>query len=141
MNMNTALKILLTMVLLLGLTACVGDEEAKRLKALESEVATLRAELNARDKAFKEELVKIRKNLSGIQALLEIDKERAGLGETTEPGAPVEESIDSKAKKFVDKNLDRLMDVTKQLLDNMEKELDEQMSKLNKPEPPEGDEI
>ncbi|BCS88723.1 hypothetical protein [Pseudodesulfovibrio sediminis] len=134
--------LILALLILLGLSACKGDDESKRLAALEAEVASLKSEMAARNDEFKAELVRIRKNLEGIESLLKIDKKRTEIKEGEQSGESTsDEELDAKAKSFVNENLDRLMDLTRQMLDSMEKELDEQMDKLNTPTPQQGDEI
>lgn len=142
MKKRTSLTMIVVLMLLLGLTACKGDDESKRLAALEAEVAALKSELAARNDDFKAELVRIRKNLEGIESLLKIEKNRVGIKEGEQSGeSSSDEELDAKAKSFVNENLDRLMDLTRQMLDSMEKELDEQMDKLNTPTPQQGDAI
>lgn len=128
------------------LAGCSSDSSgmADRVTVLEAEVQALKAEARVREKAFREELAMIRVNLDGIQSLLEVEKGRAEAlakpedlpkGDTGD----LDEQIDTKAKTFVKENLDRLLAITKKLLDKMERELDEQ----TKEQPPasKGDEI
>ena len=124
----------LVAVLLLAVAGCTPASE-ERLSALEAEVAALKE----RNAASREELAQVRKNLEAIHDLLKLDQGRARLKESTEPEA--DKDLDTKAKDFVDKNLDRLLELTKKLLDKMEKELDEQFDKMNEPAPPQGDQI
>ena len=125
--------VLAGLVLLAAFGCTAPDEE--RLSAMEADIAALKE----RDAAGREELAAIRKNLEAIQDLLKIDRDRAGLTKKTAPeGESEDEALDSKAKAFVDKNLDRLIEVTKKLLDKMEKELDEQLEKMKDPAPPKG---
>ncbi|BDQ33986.1 hypothetical protein JCM14722_15280 [Pseudodesulfovibrio portus] len=126
---------LAAMVLFTSLGCTPSDED--RLSALEAEVAALKE----RSLASREELAQVRKNLEAIQDLLKLDRDRARLEQDENTAPPSDEELDAKAKSFVDKNLDRLMEVTKKLLDKMEKELDEQLEKMNEPTPPQGDEI
>lgn len=127
----------LAAMFLLTAPGCTPTNE-ERLSALEAEVAALK-EHNAIN---REELAQVRKNLEAIQDLLKIDQGRARLKQGTESETPhSKDSLDSKAKDFVDKNLDRLLELTKKLLDKMEKEMDEQFDKMQKPAPPHGDEI
>lgn len=124
------------MMLIAGF-GCSGSDE-NRLSALEAEVAALKE----RDTVYREELAQVRENLEAIQDLLKIDKGRSELKESPSPDSPPsDEDLDAKAKSFVDKNLDRLLELTKKLLDKMEKELDEQLEKTTEPTPPQGDEI
>jgi len=127
---------------LFALFACSGPAaDSERLAALEAEVKALQLKAEARDKAVKEELALVRKNLENIQALLEIDKSRgaiAGKEESSDP--PTDQELDDKAKSFVNENLGRLMELTRKLLDKMEQELDEQFNDMKKT-PPQGDEI
>jgi len=136
-------------LMLFGLFACSsGDDVAlDRLAALETEVKALKLEAQVREKAFRDELAQIRKNLEGIQDILKVEKGRAGVmdkPEVVDPEADedsLDRELDFKAKSFVSENLDRLLEITKKLLDKMERELDEQMKKEETPIPPEGDEI
>lgn len=139
--MKTITAAILCLLVLLGAYGC-QESESDRLSALEAEVSALKAESQAREDALREELAMVRKNLEGIKALLEIDEGRAKIQEGTESGkAPSDKELDEKAKSFVSENLDRLLTLTKKLLDKMEKELDEQLEGMNKPAPPQGDEI
>lgn len=134
---------------LFALVACSSDTsvDAERLTALEAEVKTLQQEAQVREKIFREELAIIRMNLEGIQDVLKVEKGRADLMD--QPSAEDESDaqkrdLDAKAKSFVSENLDRLLAITKKLLDKMESELDEQMKKNESPVPsesPEGDQI
>lgn len=137
---NTSKKVIAAFGLLLLLLTgfgCSGSDK-DRISALEAEVAILKE----RDAAYREELAQVRKNLEAIQELLQIDKGREQLKSGPESDAPPsDEDLDAKAKSFVDKNLDRLLELTKKLLDKMEKEFDEQLEKKNEPTPPKGDEI
>ncbi|MCJ2165691.1 MULTISPECIES: hypothetical protein [unclassified Pseudodesulfovibrio] len=136
-------SVLLVLVLaLLFLCACDGPgADPQRLEALEAEVAALRQEVKQRDQAFKDELIVVRKNLENIQKLLEVDESRAKIREEAESGIPsADKELDDKAKSFVDENLDRLLELTRKMLDKMEKEFDEHL-KGNKETPPQGDEI
>jgi len=123
----------LLLALALAVTGCTGDNsssmstaEKDRLTALEKQVASLQAEASAREAAFKEELSLIRKNLESIRELMEIEEES---GKAKAAPKNFDEEIDAKAKSFVSENLDRLLSLTKKLLDKMEKELDDQMKK------------
>lgn len=132
---------------LFSMTACSGDgADSARLTALEAEVKVLKQEAQAREKAFREELAQIRMNLEGIQDLLKIEKKRSAVMDDQENEPQTEEDklnqeLDTKAKSFVSENLDRLLAITKKLLDKMEKELDEQMKQHEEQPAPEGDEI
>lgn len=117
-----------------------------RLDALENEVKALKAEAGAREKALREELAMIRVNLDGIQSMLEVEQGRAEAPEKGEAEAKpdgeegdLDSQIDTKAKTFVKENLDRLLAITKKLLDKMESELDKATEE--EAPAPEGDEI
>ena len=117
---------------------------SERLDALESEVKALKDEAGAREKALREELAQIRVNLDGIQSMLEVEKGRAEAPEKSEVTPDGEEGdldsqIDTKAKTFVKENLDRLLAITKKLLDKMEQELDKATEE--EAPAPEGDQI
>ncbi|MEF2230867.1 MAG: hypothetical protein V3571_08060 [Pseudodesulfovibrio sp.] len=135
----------LLLALLTILPGCspAPPETEVRLAALEAEVKTLKAEASARDKALGEELALIRTNLGSIRSLLEADRERAGtVGPEAGGGAPegdLDAELDAKAKGFVKENLDRLMAITRKLLDKMERELDKQETPI--PPADEGDKI
>lgn len=138
----------LLLVALLGLAGCADDTpssvpsssvQADRLTALEAEVATLKEEAITREAAMKEELALIRQNLEHIQSMLAIEKESEKVMKTPPPS---DDSVDKEledAKTSFKESLDRMVDVTKKLLDKMEKEIDEQMKKLSPA--PEGEEI
>ncbi|QJB56214.1 hypothetical protein [Pseudodesulfovibrio sp. zrk46] len=135
----------LILALCLALTGCGQDspsglsaQDKERLTALENEVSTLKADAAAREQAFKEEFAQIRENLDAIRALIKLDKERAQAVPKVD-GDKLDEEIDTKAKSFVSENLDRLLSITKKLLDKMEKELDKQIEKETPA--PEGNEI
>ncbi len=131
-------------LMVFGLVACSGGNNgtSDRLTALEAEVKALKLEAQVREKSFRGELVLIRKSLDGIQDLLKVDQGRAEALETPEAkGEDSDSDLNSKAKAFVDENLDRLLDLTKKLLDKMEQEFDAQMNKRETPEIPEGDQI
>jgi len=145
---NGTLKIVVAAGLLILLSALPGcspapPETDARLAALEAEVKTLKDEARAREKAVREELAMIRTNLGSIQALLEVERERAVAAvppaEGNATGDDLDAELDTKAKSFVKENLDRLMSITRKLLDKMERELDKQ----DKPAQPEaeGDKI
>lgn len=133
---------LLLIALVLG--ACSsGSPSDERLAALEAEVAELKAQARAGEKRFMEELAQIRTNLEAIRGLVEVEQRRAEAMDAPsaegESGDALDKDIDTKAKSFVSENLDRLLAITKKLLDKMEQELDERM-KEPAPEP-EGDRI
>nr|WP_321259674.1 hypothetical protein [uncultured Pseudodesulfovibrio sp.] len=125
-----------------ALFACSGPvADSERLAAVEVELKALKLKAEARDKAIKEELALVRKNLENIQALLEIDESRDAVTEDKESSSPsIEQELDEKAKSFVNENLARLMELTRKLLDNMEQELDERFNEKEQT-PPQGDEI
>ncbi|WP_316899107.1 hypothetical protein [Pseudodesulfovibrio indicus] len=142
-------------VLLLALCGCnpPAPEENRtneaRIDALEAEVQALRRDETARDKRFSDELARVRESLESIRALLEIDRARTGDGDAPgksgadKPGPgepPSDEELDAKAKTFVGENLDRLLDLTRKLLDRMESELDDKLKEPGEP-PAEGHEI
>ena len=148
--------VLVALTMSLFLLAACASEPAKetpatdsgRLAALEAEVKTLKLEAQAREDLFKEELARIGKNLDAIRDLIAMDKSRAQALEDPKPPTTegpkteadtLDEELDTKAKSFVSENLDRLLSITKKLLDKMEKELDKQTEKT---EPaPDGDAI
>ncbi len=130
------------LVLTCGLMAGCASETpsgySDRVGALEAEVKVLKSEAKAREKAFREELALIRKNLESIRALMEVGQ----AGGTVQPkakldavpedqtgteGDSLDEQIDTQAKTFVKENLGRLLEITKKLLDKMEFELDKQL--------------
>jgi len=133
------MKRLAAFVLVLALFACTGPgPDADRIQALEAEVKALRQEAGERDKVFRGELARVRENLDEIRSVLEAGR---GSGEDAESGgAPTDKELDDKAKSFVGENLDRLMDLTRKLLDKMESELDETPRTTGEP-PAKGDEI
>lgn len=131
---HTVFIILALLLLSVGGCASGSQVDSDRLAALEAEVAALRARVVAQESAFKEELGQIRKNLEGIHELVELDKARSGAEESPRSEAEakkdaLDDDLDIKAKSFVNENLDRLLDITKKLLDKMESEIDEQMKK------------
>lgn len=136
--------LLLAMVLMVGCaedtpSSIPASPDSDRLAALEAEIAGLKAEARARENALKRELALIRSNLDHITEMLKVREQAEALPPST-PGETVDEAIED-AKKSFRKNVDRLADVTKKLLDKMEKEIDEHMKKLA-PEPkPKGEEI
>ncbi|MGE4422625.1 MAG: hypothetical protein AB7D39_10025 [Pseudodesulfovibrio sp.] len=135
------MKRLAAFVLVLALCACSGQgPEAKRLDALEAEVKALRQEAGEREKAFQGELAQVRKNLEDIRSLLEKRSGRDEAGGSAESGAPTDKELDDKAKSFVDENLDRLMELTRKLLDKMESELGDKPHATEGP-PVKGDQI
>jgi hypothetical protein len=136
------MKRLAAFVLVLALFACSGSgPEAKRLDALEAQVKALRQEAGERDKAFRAELAQVRKNLESIRSMLEkeVGSDKAG-GEADSGAAPTDKELDDKAKSFVGENLDRLMELTRKLLDKMESELDQKDQATEEP-PVKGDQI
>jgi len=138
---------------LLFVTGCsfdsASDGDRERLAALEKEVLTLKQSLKERETVMKEELASIKLSLEAIRKIVEMESERAKAfdadkhGEDASEGTPAPESseqdLNDKAKTFVDKNLDRLMDLTQKLLDKMEKELDKRLN--DDPPAPQGDQI
>lgn len=150
MRNTLPLRSALAVLLLLALCGCnppsaeKGRDDAARIDALEAEVLALRREGAERDKRFSDELGRVRENLENIRALLEIDHARSGSGDA--PGKsgsgepPTDEELDAKAKTFVGENLDRLLDLTRKLLDRMESELDDKLTETGEP-PVGGNEI
>lgn len=133
------MKRLAALALALALFACTGPgPDADRVDALEAEVKTLKQEAAARDKAVREELARVRGNLEDIRSLLESGKDG---GEALREPVPSDEELDAKAKGFVGENLDRLMDLTRKLLDRMESELDDNTPPAAGEPPVKGDEI
>lgn len=134
-------KLALVALILLMLTGCVTDSGAdERLETLEAEVNALKAEIASRDESLQEELAQIQKNLDVIRDILEMDKERAEALEKPGQDAPSDEELDAKVKTFVGESLERLTDLTRKLLDKMQKELDAE-EPTETPTPPEGDQI
>ncbi|EGB15052.1 hypothetical protein DND132_1846 [Pseudodesulfovibrio mercurii] len=136
------MKRLAALALVLALFACSGPgPDAERVDRLEAQVKSLEQEAAARDKALREELARVRGNLEDIRALLEADKDRSGDGGDAGSGAaPSDEELDAKAKSFVGENLDRLMELTRKLLDKMESQLDDTPPATEEP-PATGDQI
>ncbi|XXJ21356.1 hypothetical protein ACR42D_17825 [Desulfovibrio caledoniensis] len=135
------MKRLAPFVLVLALFACGGPSpEAERIDALEAEVKALRQEAGERDKAFRAELAQVRENLEHIRSLLEQGGVSDKSGEADSGGAPTDKELDDKAKSFVGENLDRLMELTRKLLDKMESELDDKPQATEEP-PVKGDQI
>jgi len=141
-------------LLLAALLAAAGCSQAppdadKRLSALEAEVKSLRDEAGAREKALREEMAKVSTNLASIRAILELDKGRSAAvpeqsGDAARPddsaaSDELDRELDAKAKGFVKESLDRLLVITRKLLDKMERELDKQEETT--PPKPKGDEI
>ncbi len=141
----TVLSLLFALALVLpGCSSDKVSSDPERLATLEAEVKALKLEAQAREVTFKKELAMLGKSLEGIRTLIEVEKHRADALDTPKPapfteGEKLDDELDMKAKSFVNENLDRLLDITKKLLDKMEMELDEQMQR-NLPEP-EGDKI
>ncbi len=142
------MALILSMLPAGGCSSTPSDTE-KRLGVLENEVKALRSEARTSEKSLREELALIRTNLATIRSLLELERDRS---EAVAPPAKSEDSakgkesesdrldreLDAKAKGFVKENLDRLLAITRKLLDKMEHELDKQETTSPKPE---GDEI
>ena len=131
-------------LMVFGLVACSSGDSgtSDRLAALEAEVKALKQEAQVREKNFRGELTLIRKNLEGIQDILKLERGRAEALDTPEAqGDAPESDLNARAKSFVNESLDRLLELTRKLLDKMEKEFDEQMKKDEKPEAPERDEV
>lgn len=135
---------MLVALLLAGLAGCApGPEErdGDRVVALEAEVAALRQEMRARDEALRGELAVIRQNLDGVREALRAGAGLPGKAETgTAKAAPdtdaplppeggdkrdaLDDELDVKAKTFVRDSLDRLLAITRKLLDRMDSELE-----------------
>ena len=147
MKHTVLLLLALSLFALGGCTSEPQGADSGRLAALEAEVAALKAKSVAQEAAFRQELAQIRKNLEGIRSLIALDKERAKVDDTATPEVEaqkdkLQDDMDIKAKTFVNENLDRLLDITKKLLDKMETEIDEQMKKTAPPAPqPKGETI
>ena len=146
MRNNTIMCAVPALVLAVCLLAGCSSEPAgtsDRLDTLENEVRALKAEAGAREKALREELAQIRVNLDGIQSMLEVEKGRAEAPDKSEAQdgeeGDLDSQIDTKAKTFVKENLDRLLAITKKLLDKMERELDKATEE--EADEPEGDRI
>lgn len=132
--------LLLFILFVAGCAAQPDQADSGRLAALEAEVAALKAANAEQNAMFRQELAQIRKNLEGIRQLIELDKVRPKASAADESDAEAKkdalrDDLDIKAKSFVSENLDRLMDITKKLLDKMETEIDEHMQKTE-PEAP-----
>lgn len=128
------------MVLLVVLLGCVNEDQtsgAERLSRLESEVKALKAEARANDQALRDELALIRKNLEAMRVLMEAGEAPVP---PESPSEDLGEGIKEKARAFVEENLDRLMGLTKELLDQMEQELDQRMEQQELPSAESGDE-
>ncbi len=138
-----ALALLLCAAFAMGGCSSDSGKDSERLTALEEEVKQLRVDVLEQDMRFKDELTQIRKNLEGIRGLIQVEKKRAEALEPSQSegdsGDNFDENINNKAKSFVSENLDRLLDITKKLLDKMEMELDQQMEKTAPK--PKGEEI
>ena len=124
----------------------MSQEASDRLAALEAEITALKLEAKARDEAMREDLAAIRKNLDGIRTLIEVEKKRAKamdppLAKPKTEDDKLDEEINKKAKTFVNENLERLLDLTRKLLDKAEKELDEHMKEPAPAPAPKGKEI
>lgn len=134
-NLLKSFVLALASLVLLSLAACGGEPvDEARFAALEAEVKALKADAQAREARFRDELTQIRKNLEGIQGLIQMDKGADALAAPkTDSAEDLDAEIDKKAKSFVSENLDRLLDITKKLLDKMEQELDKTMEQPAKP--------
>lgn len=140
---HTLFMLSLILATLIGLGGCSGETgssipsgDKDRLSSLEQQVAELKAEAAAREERMKTELGLIRKNLQHIQTMLQLRDESSDAlrSQPSEKGDEL-----NQAKERFQESLDRLVDVTKKLLDKMEKEIDEQMKKLAPA--PKGEEI
>ncbi len=145
--------IILLIAGLLFATGCsfdsTSDGDKERLAAPENEVLALKQSLKESETVMKEELASIKLSLETIREIVEMESERAkafdanrdsaDTPESTPTPESSEKSLNDKAKTFVDKNLDRLMDLTQKLLDKMEKELDKRLN--DDPPAPQGDQI
>ncbi|MFH1914770.1 MAG: hypothetical protein ABIK45_10905 [Pseudomonadota bacterium] len=143
---------LVGLVLLLGLAACGPaprdrDVDNDRVSALEAEVAAFKEEMRARDEALRDELSLLRRGIDAVREAL-----RAGVAlpdESTAPASPdsvpdhrpdatrpdtapsgdeareaLDDELDIKARTFVKETLDRLLGITKKILDRMDSELE-----------------
>jgi hypothetical protein len=119
-----------------GPSVSSGAPESERVRALEARLEALGAEVRSRDEALRGELEAIRTSLDEVRDLL---RNPVRPGEPAE-GAPradgreqnsqreqdrLDDELDTKAKTFVNESLDRLLEITKKLLDRMSGELDE----------------
>jgi hypothetical protein len=137
-----------------------GQGQEDRVSALETEMASLRQELRARDGALRDELALFRTELTGLREALraarpEAAPDGAGAVASKQEAAPsdptrekldrMDDELDVKAKTFVSESLDRLLDITKKILDRMDRELEHQNKTNETGEPdsaaPKGDAI
>lgn len=155
MKTTTISRMTATLLILLAfaIAGCAEDTPSSipassaykdKIAALEAEIASIKEQAMAREEAMKQELAALRANFDHIQGLLQAEKERTQTQppvtpEDGQPGSQPDENIEEKAKQFFNENLDKLVDGTKKLLDQMEKEIDEQMKKLTPA--PKGEEI
>ncbi|NDV18104.1 hypothetical protein GO013_01560 [Pseudodesulfovibrio sp. JC047] len=140
--MKKSVPVITILSMIFALCACSESSvDTSRIEALESEVKALRHTVDSRDSVVKDELVRLRQSLENIEALIEggaVLEPRAEKNEDIP--ATSEEALDEKARSFVNDSLARLMDLTGQLLDDMERELDERLTEKEEA-PIHGDEI
>lgn len=103
-------------------------KEQDRVAELEKSIADLKAITAKQNEDFMKELALIRDNLDAIHALLQEDKARTNVVEPSESEGS-DHDLDTKAKSFVSESLDRLFSITGELLNSMEKKLDDQLKK------------
>jgi len=130
------------LAILLGLSACgpaprERDGDSDRVSALEAEVAALREEMRARDEALRDELSLVRRGIDAVREALRAD---AALGKAVPGSAPapgpdaatggdeareaLDDELDIKARTFVKESLDRLLGITRKILDRLDSELE-----------------
>lgn len=141
---------MLMVLLLAGLAGCgpgPDERDGDRVVALEAEVAALRQEMRARDEALRGELAVIRQNLDGVREALRAGADEPGTGRAKAgpgadaPQAPekerdaLDDELDTKAKTFVRDSLDRLLAITRKLLDRMDSELENRNDPSDKGSP------
>ncbi|QGY39742.1 hypothetical protein GM415_06285 [Pseudodesulfovibrio cashew] len=115
------------------------EAREKRLAAMEAELAALKDEAKARDVEIKKELGLLRENLDSIRDILSVEQQRSELMDQNRTMGQSLDELNDKAKTLARESMDRLMELTKELLDKLEKKMDEQTTK---PAPaPEGREI
>lgn len=130
----------LAVLLLAGGCSQEPDAVQGRLQAIEAELAVIKAAGEEREAQLRHELSMINKNLETMRALIELDMQRAEEGTASDDSVKDDaETLEGRTRTFVNENLDRLMDLTKKLIEKMEKEIDEARSP--KEVEPEGDTI